>query len=148
TMPQMIYEVRAGKYAILGKRLEPYFEVSSALGMQMAVQCAEEFPFSTLGEAYAAAQGVQPQIAAFFPASVPPLFAVCKEWTVMPPEPLENLPVVSDVPTLILAGEGDPITPPEWGRRVAEDLSNAYFYEFPGSAHWVPRSSHRSGDHT
>lgn len=141
TMPQMIYDVRAAKYAKLGERLMRYFEASSALGMQMAVQCAEEFPFSAPEEAYMAAQGVQPQIAAFFPESVQPLFAVCRDWAVTPPDPLENLPVSSDVPTLVLAGEGDPITPPEWGRMVAGDLSHAYFYEFPGQGHWVVRSS-------
>jgi pimeloyl-ACP methyl ester carboxylesterase len=109
--------------------------------MQMAVQCAEEFPFSTPEEAYTAAQGVQPQIAAFFPQSVQPLFAACKEWMVTLPDPRENLPVSSDVPTLVLAGEGDPITPPEWGRMVAGDLSHASFHEFPGNGHWVGRSS-------
>ena len=141
TMPEMIYDVRARDYTIVGQRLERYFEVSSALGMQMAVQCAEEFPFGTMEETYAAAKGVQPQIAAFFTSSVEPLFAVCSEWTVAPPDPRENLPVSSDVPTLVLAGEGDPITPPDWGRMVAADLSHAYFHEFPGSAHWVARSS-------
>jgi len=141
TLPEMIYEVQAGDYTIVGQRLERYFEVSSALGLQMAVQCAEEFPFGTMGETYAAAQGVQPQIAAFFTSSVEPLFAACSEWTVAPPDPRENLPVSSDVPTLVLAGAGDPITPPDWGRMVAGDLSHAYFHEFPGSAHWVARSS-------
>ena len=141
TMPKMIYEIREGDYNILSQRLERYFETATALGMQMAVQCAEEIPFSRAQEAYTAAQGVQPQIAAFFPASVQPLFAVCEEWTVTSPDPRENLPVSSDVPTLILAGQGDPITPPEWGRRVADDLSHAYFYEFPGNGHWVTRSS-------
>ncbi|HEU0294234.1 MAG TPA: alpha/beta fold hydrolase [Anaerolineales bacterium] len=141
TMPQMIYEVREGDYNVVSQRLERYFETSSALGMQMAVQCSEEFPFSTLQEAYAAAQNVQPQIAAYYPESVQPLFAVCREWTLPPPDPRENLPVSSDVPALVLAGEGDPITPPEWGRRVAGDLSHAYFHEFPGNGHWVARSS-------
>jgi pimeloyl-ACP methyl ester carboxylesterase len=141
SMPQMIYDIRSGDYTILGQRLELYFDTSSALGMQMAVQCAEELPFSAPEDAYAAAQGVQPQLAAFFPQSVRPLFAVCKEWSVAPPDPRENLPVSSDVPTLVLAGEGDPITPPAWGRMVAEDLSHAYFYEVPDAAHWVFRSS-------
>ena len=141
TMPQMIYEIRQGKYNIVSQRLERYFETATSLGMQMAVQCAEELPFSAPEEAYAAAQGVQPQIAAFFPASVQPLFAVCKEWTVTPPDPRENLPVSIDVPALVLAGEGDPITPPDWGRRVAANLSHAYFHEFPANGHWVVRSS-------
>jgi pimeloyl-ACP methyl ester carboxylesterase len=141
TMPQMIYEIRAGNYTILGQRLERYFESATALGMQMAVQCAEEFPFSTPQEAYTSAQGVQSQVAAFFPASLRPLFSVCREWTVTPPDPRENQPVSSAVPALLLAGEGDPITPPDWGRMVAADLSHAYFYEFPANGHWVVRSS-------
>lgn len=141
SMPQMIYEVRNGEYDILRRRLALYFESSTALGMQMAVQCSEEFPFNAPEEAYAAAQNVQPQIAAFFPQSVQPLFAACRDWTAIPPDPRENLPVHSDIPALVLAGDGDPITPPEWGRMVAGDLAHAYFHEFPGNGHWVTRSS-------
>jgi pimeloyl-ACP methyl ester carboxylesterase len=142
SLPQMVHGISRGEYGILRQRLARYFQPTTALGMQMAVQCSEEFPFSTAQDAYAAAQGIQPQIAAFFPQSVQPLFAACKEWTTTSPDPRENLPVHSDIPTLVLAGEGDPITPPEWGQMVAGDLSHAYFHEFPGDGHWVARSSH------
>jgi pimeloyl-ACP methyl ester carboxylesterase len=141
SMPQMIFDIRQGDYEILRDRLTLYFDDSGALGMQMAVQCSEELPFNAPEDAYAAAQNVQPQIAAFYPPSVQPLFAVCKEWMTAPPDPRENLPVSSDLPTLVLAGEQDPITPPDWGRMVATDLSNSYFREFPGNGHWVTRSS-------
>ena len=141
SMPQMIYDTRRGEYSILRDRLRLYFEGTSALGMQMAVQCAEELPFNAPEEAYTAAQGVQPQVAGFFPQSVQPLFEVCREWTAIFPDPQENLPVASDLPVLVLAGEGDPITPPEWGRMAAQTLPHSYFYEFPGQGHWVTRSS-------
>lgn len=141
SMPEMIYDIRDGEYAILRERLALYFETSSALGMQMAVQCAEEFPFSAPDEAYIAAQGVQPQIVAYYSASVQPLFAVCREWTAAAPDPSENLPVASDLPVLVLAGDHDPITPPEWGRRISQHLPHSYFHEFPGHGHWVTRSS-------
>jgi pimeloyl-ACP methyl ester carboxylesterase len=141
SMPQMIFDIRQGDYEILRDRLTLYFDDSGALGMQMAVQCSEELPFNAPEDAYAAAQNVQPQIAAFYPPSVQPLFAVCKEWMTAPPDPRENLPVSSDLPTLVLAGEQDPITPPDWGRMVATDLSNSYFREFPRNGHWVTRSS-------
>jgi pimeloyl-ACP methyl ester carboxylesterase len=141
SMPHMIYEVRRGDYRILSDRLALYFDASGALGMQIAVQCTEEIRFSTVGDPYAAAQGVQPQIAAFYPASVEPLFNVCEEWATTPLDPRENLPVTSNIPALILAGEQDPITPPDWGRMVEADLQNSYFYEFPGNGHWVTRSS-------
>jgi pimeloyl-ACP methyl ester carboxylesterase len=141
SMPKMLYDIPQGDYDILRDRLGLYFDTSGALGMQMSVQCAEEFPFNTAEEAYALAQGVQSQIAAFYPASVQPLFAICKEWPVIPPDPRENLPVSSDIPALILAGDHDPITPPHWGRMVAQDLTHAYYHEFPGHGHWVTRSS-------
>lgn len=141
SLPQMIFDIREGDHDILRERLVLYFDTSSALGMQMSVQCAEELPFNAPEEAYAAAWGVQPQIAAFYPAGVQPLFAACEEWAAGPLDPRENLPVSSDLPALVLAGEGDPITPPDWGRMVAGDLPHAYFYEFPGNGHWVTRSS-------
>ena len=67
----------------------------------------------------------QPQIAAYYPQSVPPLFAVCNEWTAVALDARESLPVSSDVSTLVLAGY----------------LSHIYFYEFPGNGHSGARSS-------
>ena len=141
SMPEMIYDIRDGEYAILRERLALYFETSSALGMQMAVQCAEEFPFGSAEEAFIAAQGVRPQIAAYYTASVQPLFSVCREWMAAAPHASENLPVASDLPVLVLAGDHDPITPPEWGQRISYYLPHSYFHAFPGHGHWVTRSS-------
>jgi pimeloyl-ACP methyl ester carboxylesterase len=84
---------------------------------------------------------VQPDIADFFPESVQYLFTLCQDWTGLPLNPRENQPVTSEIPALILAGEFDPITPPEWGRMTAAHLSNSYYYEFPGNGHWVTSSS-------
>jgi pimeloyl-ACP methyl ester carboxylesterase len=141
SMPQMIYDISQGRYSILQERLSLYFDPSSSRGMQMSVQCAEEIPFNAPEEAYTAAQGTSPQISSFYPASVQSLFAACKEWTAVVPDPRENLPISSDIPALILAGNHDPITPPDWGRMAAQTLSHSYFHEFPGHGHWVTRSS-------
>jgi pimeloyl-ACP methyl ester carboxylesterase len=142
SMPKMIYQIQAGEYSILRNRLSLYFDTSSALGMGTSVQCAEEIPFNAANEAYTAAQGVQPAIAAFFPQSVQYLFTLCQDWTGTVPDPRENQPVTSAIPALILAGAFDPITPPAWGQMTAGHLSNSYFYEFRGNGHWVTRSSH------
>ncbi|MBE0698127.1 MAG: alpha/beta fold hydrolase, partial [Anaerolineaceae bacterium] len=140
-MPEMIYAIRQGEYALLRERLSLYFDPSTALGMNMAVQCAEEIPFGQVEDAYSAARSVQAQIAAFYPASVAPLFKVCQTWYPDPPDPRENQPVSSEVPALLLSGELDPITPPEWAKGTAAALRNSYFYVIPGSGHWVTRSS-------
>ena len=43
--------------------------------------------------------------------------------------------VKSAVPTLILAGEFDPVTPPHWAEETVEQLENAVLFEFPGIGH-------------
>lgn len=141
SMPAMIAGISRDEYRLLIPRLALYFDDTSALGMNMSVQCTEEIPFSQPEEAFTQAQETSPQIAAFFPRSVQPLFAACPLWNPFPPDPRENQPVDSDIPALVLAGELDPITPPEWGRSVAARLSRSSFFEFPANGHWVTRSS-------
>ncbi len=48
--------------------------------------------------------------------------------------------VRSDIPTLVLAGSYDPVTPPDGGARVAEHLGAATFIEFDGTGHGVYRT--------
>lgn len=45
--------------------------------------------------------------------------------------------MTSDIPSLVLAGDFDPITPPDWGTRAAQTLENSYFFQFPGIGHAV-----------
>jgi pimeloyl-ACP methyl ester carboxylesterase len=61
----------------------------------------------------------------------------CAAWDRDTPGKEENRAVNSSVPALILSGEFDPVTPPEWGEKTAEALKNGYFYQFPGIAHGV-----------
>jgi pimeloyl-ACP methyl ester carboxylesterase len=142
SMPKMIYQVQRGEESILlQERLSLYFDSSSALGMGTSVQCRGEIPFNSGEEAYLAAQGVQPSIAAFFPQNVQYLFSLCPDWTGAVPDPRENQPVSSDIPALVMAGAFDPITPPAWGQMTAAHLTNSYYFEFQGNGHWVTRSS-------
>lgn len=46
-------------------------------------------------------------------------------------------PVKSDIPTLLLSGEFDPVTPPRYGDAVAEQLSNARHLLLRGQGHSV-----------
>ena len=80
---------------------------------------------------------MHPAIADYFAKDLEINLRICEEWGAKVAGPLENQPVFSDIPTLILAGEYDPVTPPSWGRMVTENLDNAYFVEFPGLGHFV-----------
>jgi len=54
---------------------------------------------------------------------------------------LETLPVVSGIPSLILAGSMDPITPPVNGQLVKKSLANSFLFEFPGRGHGLTRDT-------
>ena len=61
----------------------------------------------------------------------------CHDWRVAPLPASFNDAVKSDIPTLVLAGAFDPLTPPGYGRAVANTLTNATFVDFPASSHGV-----------
>jgi pimeloyl-ACP methyl ester carboxylesterase len=48
---------------------------------------------------------------------------------------VQNQAVTSSIPTLILVGEFDTATPPQWARLTGQTLSNSFLFEFPGAGH-------------
>ncbi|WP_194756331.1 alpha/beta hydrolase [Aliidiomarina indica] len=51
--------------------------------------------------------------------------SMCGGWPVQAGDPRWAEPVVSDVPSLLLSGAQDPVTPPVWAELAAETLSNS-----------------------
>jgi pimeloyl-ACP methyl ester carboxylesterase len=124
-------------YAGLERLSSVFFtnETFLSAGMYLSVQCNEEYSFSSADEV-AAAVNAYPDVAGLF-GTAESEFDDCAVWGAGTADPRENDPVVSDLPTLILAGEYDPITPPSYGQRAGESLTNSTFFEFPGLAHGV-----------
>ncbi len=112
-------------------------ELAEAEGAFIAAECREELPFNSLQRAHELAQIVHPSIARLMVAGVEIMFDRCERWDVGSAPLKETEPVVSELPTLVLAGQFDPVTPPDWGQIAAATLSNSYFYEFPGATHAV-----------
>ncbi len=144
-VPKVIFDTRDGKYdtlaLLVGSNLLN-IELRST-GMYYSVQCSEELPFSN-PEALSTALENYPEIKDYLEDSLGEyLFNICDYWTETTPDPVENEPVSSDIPTLILAGEFDPITPPSWGKLVSETLTDSYFFEFAGLGHDVLMSGER-----
>ncbi|MCA9961813.1 MAG: alpha/beta fold hydrolase [Anaerolineales bacterium] len=137
-LPQLIYEVRDGNTQNLGLLLSSFMLNSEffSIGMQYSVQCNEENSFSAPGEGEASIAEF-PNISEAFISGAEVDDQVCAFWGAGEADAIENEAVQSDLPTLILAGEYDPITPPAWGVLVGEGLSSAFFYEFPGLGHGV-----------
>ncbi len=59
----------------------------------------------------------------------------CDRWGVAPAPAGFNDPVTTDVPTLVLADEYDPITPPADSRAAAAALPRSTYVELPGLGH-------------
>lgn len=111
-------------------------------GMWYSVMCGEEAQFGTEAQVRQAGGDAHPAIQAYFIDLVLPIdYGTCALWGAYPAEPFENEAVHSDMPTLILAGEFDPITPPAWGQLTAETLSQSIYVEFPNVGHGVLRAS-------
>ena len=141
-LPGIIYDAYDGNYEAL---VELYWKSAGLgkaidLGMALSILCHEEVPFAEPLQIAAEAQNYPAALrrlndqSAVSGAAGP---ALCLIWQVDPAGTIENQPVTSPIPTLILAGEYDPVTPPSYGRWAAETLSNSYFYELPGVGHGV-----------
>lgn len=110
-------------------------------GMFYSVQCYEELPFTSLEQVTAATADLDEDIQAEVLASFEEDVRICELWNAGVAPLIENAAVNSDIPTLIVAGEYDPVTPPEWGYLAAETLNNHYIYEFPGHGHGISTES-------
>jgi len=141
-LPGAIYDARDGDYTPLADLVAQSASVTDlfSLGMSLSVECNEEAPFASLDEVRAA-KAIYPNA---LRAATSPYwfvseigFSLCQEWGAASPAPIENEPVHSDIPTLVLAGEYDPVTPPAWGKQTAAHLSRSFFYEFPAIGHGV-----------
>jgi hypothetical protein len=139
-LPFVIYELRDGNHDVLIRLAEQSLPVLTALsrGMFYSVQCHDEAT-SGASPVISSAAKTEPGPNNFSPFRSD--LAICAVWSAGKGDPVENQPVYSDIPTLILAGRYDPITPPRWGQFAAQTLSRSFFYEFPGLGHDTMTSS-------
>lgn len=148
-LPWLIYEIASENYSALDdlesgaifeqerRRQEPGEDISDSEGMNLSVECQEEVGFLDEDTALA---NVPAEPAALIDSSINTIratFSDCRIWGVALGSPIEAKPVVSDIPTLVAAGEFDPITPAKWAESAASYLSNSFLFVFPGGGHGV-----------
>ncbi len=107
-----------------------------AVGMYNSVMCHDEFAFASFISADQKANNELPDQLYYglFGATID-TFTTCDIWDVGSAEDYVDAAVTSDIPTLVLVGEFDPATPPEWGQLTVDTLSNGYLVELPGDGH-------------
>lgn len=130
--PFRIYQLIAGDYSPMQDYAASRLQSSSySLGMRYSVWCREEAPFENK-RLIADQSSKYPALKGYEVQSLPYL---CPVWNIPAAKAIENKPVKSAIPTLILGAQYDAYTPPEWGRATAKNLKNSFFYEIPWAGH-------------
>jgi pimeloyl-ACP methyl ester carboxylesterase len=134
-MPRTVYQVAEGNFGFFPILLAVPITTEQIVsrGMYFSVQCHEEIPFID-PEAFEATLEIMPELRDYFESNEL-IVPFCETWPSGVADPVENEPVVSDIPTLIIAGSYDPITPPEWARSAAESLANHFYFELRNASH-------------
>lgn len=138
-LPKLIYDASEGQFddvqLIYGLILAQQGRIS--VGATLAYQCQEEIPFTNPDVVQANLDSVQPEVARLTADLVTGALmpTICAEWNAGTSPESENVAVTSDIPTLVVAGEYDPITPPSWAVQAAETLPNSYLYIYPSTGH-------------
>ena len=135
-LPLMINEAVQGRYGMLASQaslIETQFEGMLALGMHNSVVCSEDAPL------YDEADIDREALANTYlgEVQIEGLDAMCDGWPRGPVDPDNGKAIVSDVPTLILSGQYDPVTPPENGDKAAQTLSVSRHIVAPGQGHII-----------
>jgi pimeloyl-ACP methyl ester carboxylesterase len=134
SIPLLVHEAARGNWTPLAEAsVNARLGINEGLahGLFFSVTCAEDLPFidpatipqrtagSFLGDDRVRAQA-----------------AACAAWPQATPEPGHREPVRSNVPVLVINGERDPVTPPEFGERARRHLSNALHVVIPTGGHY------------
>jgi len=122
---------------------EDYYELEAEVGyydddsegMYFSVECSEEIHFYNEDDVLARSEGLPDEIFYAMTDSIIQTFEDCVVWNVAESSSIENEPVVSDIPTLILSGAYDPVTPYQWGEEAQSYLVNSWHYIFPNVGH-------------
>ena len=132
-LPFMIQEIQDGRYAVveeMGSML--FFDDSMSEGMYWSVMCSQKDKHQGFALEN---KNSQPQIVAAFTEDDPENQELCNAWGVESLGKEFHQPVSSDVPTLLLNGRFDPITPPEYGIEASRTLPNSTVVIFPNVGH-------------
>ncbi len=132
-IPRYIKRAHDGKFVELIESLATFVALVGGQisdGMFLSVVCAEDTPFFTEDQARKAAANTL--LGAELAIN---LKQACKDWPVGELAADYREPIRSDVPTLLISGEADPVTPPSGAETVAEHLSRSVHLVLDGTAH-------------
>ena len=139
-LPELVLQLEAGDTSGASAFLssERSSEQLFSDGLFLTVACREEVPFSQQDEVARLAPpdplGTDAAFEVAFNVGAA-AFDTCGAFPVPAAPETIAAPVRSDVPTLLMAGRFDPVTPVGWAEQVAEDLGQSQLVVFDGDSH-------------
>ena len=133
-LPALIHEAAHGKLRPLAAQsVMNMRQISDQLanGMQYSVICSEDEPLLAGGDVDRAAMAKTYQGTDMLDA----LHEICRLWPRGPVDADLHAALHSEIPTLLLSGEADPVTPPLDAERAAEGLTRHRHLVLKGEGH-------------
>lgn len=134
-LPKVIHDLEQGDLRYIQAMWPLFaFEETVAEGMYFSVICAED---ADIDVSTIPVDSLRPEIGDTAQEELQRLVDLCGRWGVEQLPASVDDPVISDIPTLLLSGRFDPVTPPPFAAKVAESLSNATNLVDPAASHGV-----------
>ncbi len=132
-IPLGVHQATQGDYGTFIAAAEAFSgSVKIASGMFLSVVCAEDLPQFSEAQAVESARGTF-----LGDGWLERLRAECAEWPAakLPVDYFTSTPI--EVPSLLLSGQLDPVTPPSWAEAVARSLPHSRQVSVAGASHGV-----------
>jgi len=134
TLPLLIQEAQTGRPEALAAQylmIKRSLDTQIANGMHFAVVCSEDAPRwherpvsdSELARTYIGETFMQA------------MRTICEQWPRGPVDEGFGSPLQSEIPTLVLSGGNDPVTPARYGGEIMKGLKNARHLVLDGQGH-------------
>ncbi len=139
-VPQIIYDASRGNFDYLSFITGYLLTDSLSEGVFYEYNCQEDYAFTTIDQVKAEAKKY-PTLGEYLTSKdfvvESDAFNLCKTYFTGKPDPAIEQPVTSDIPTIVMSAEYDPVTPPSYGQEAARTLKNSYYFLYPGLGHGV-----------
>jgi pimeloyl-ACP methyl ester carboxylesterase len=134
TLPLLIHEAETGQPQALAAQylmIKRSLDTQIANGMHFAVVCSEDAPRwhqravsdSDLAKTYIGETFMQA------------MRTICEQWPRGPVDENFGKPLQSEIPTLVLSGGNDPVTPAHYGEQIMAGLKNSKHLVLEGQGH-------------
>jgi pimeloyl-ACP methyl ester carboxylesterase len=132
-LPLLLHQAAQGDWKPLGQTVvtaEVGIDEMLTRGLFFSVTCSQDIPFIDPAEVAGRTAG-----SFFGDYRVRRQIAACALWPHARIDPAEREPIHSDLPVLLINGERDVVTPPDFGRRAAPFLTHGLRLVVPWASH-------------